>query len=65
MRKKTYEELGKASINIAVAWIIFGIIQPVFSGKVSVKFSIIAGLGFLMFALIGSILLEMVKENGD
>jgi len=49
MEKETLKELGKTSLTIAVAWIVFGIIQPIFSGKFSIIQSILASIGFLSF----------------
>ncbi|NPA40733.1 MAG: hypothetical protein GXO18_00455 [Aquificae bacterium] len=58
MRAKTFEELGKASLTVSVAWIVFGVIQPIFSEKFSVQFAVIAFLGFLLFLGLGVILIE-------
>jgi len=58
VKPKTYEELGKASLAISVSWFVFGIIQPTFSNKFSTISAIIAFLGFLIFAILGIILLE-------
>ncbi len=58
MKPKTFEELGKSAFTIAVAWFIFGIIQPIFSEKFSLFLSIIAVAGFLIFTILGIALLE-------
>ncbi len=58
MRAKTFEKLGKASLTVSVAWIVFGVIQPIFSEKFSVQFAVIAFLGFLLFLGLGVILIE-------
>jgi len=58
VRAKTFEELGKASLTVSVAWIVFGIIQPIFSGRFSIQGAIVALLGFLLFGTIGVFLLE-------
>ncbi len=58
MRARTFEELGKSSLTVSVAWIVFGVIQPIFSDKFTLKFSIIASVGFLLFGTLGIILLE-------
>jgi len=58
VRAKTFEELGKASLTVSVAWIVFGVIQPIFSEKFSVQFAVIAFLGFLLFLGLGVILIE-------
>ncbi len=58
MRAKTFEELGKASLTVSVAWIVFGVIQPIFSEKFSVQFAVIASAGFLLFGTLGVIFLE-------
>ena len=58
MKPKTFEELGKSAFAIAVAWFIFGIIQPFFSGKFSLFHSIIAMTRFLISAIFGIVLLK-------
>ena len=58
MKKEAYKEIGKSSLNIAVAWVIFGIIQPVFAGKFSIVNGVIASLAFIAFLSVGIILLN-------
>ena len=62
MRVKTLEELGKASLTVSVAWIVFGVIQPIFSDRLSIQLALIAFVGFLLFLSLGIILLE---RSGD
>ncbi|RUM31750.1 MAG: hypothetical protein DSY42_02165, partial [Aquifex sp.] len=63
VKAKTFEELGKASLTVSVAWIVFGIIQPIFSERFSIEGSVIAFLGFLLFATIGVFLLERSDDD--
>ena len=63
MRSKTFEELGKSSLAVSVAWIVFGVIQPIFSEKFSLQLAVIAFLGFLLFLVLGVILIE--RSKGD
>jgi len=65
MEKETLKELGKTSLTIAVAWIVFGIIQPIFSGKFSIIQSILASIGFLSFLVIGVILLNKGSKKDE
>ncbi|WP_461829826.1 hypothetical protein [Aquifex sp.] len=58
MKTKTYEELGKSSLALSVAWFVFGIIQPIFADRFSFSSAFIAALGFLTFGILGVILLE-------
>lgn len=61
--RKAFVELGKASLAISVAWMVFGIIQPVFTNRFSIGSSLVATLGFLVFLVIGTILLN--RGAGD
>jgi len=63
--KETLKELGKASLTIAVAWVVFGIIQPVFSNSFSVLSGLIAMVGFLSFLAVGVILLNKGSRRDD
>ena len=63
--KETLKELGKASLTIAVAWVVFGIIQPVFSGNFSLSSGLTAILGFLSFLGVGVILLNRGSRRDD
>ena len=63
VRAKTFEELGKASLTVSVAWIVFGIIQPIFSERFSIQLAVIAFLGFLLFLAVGVILLERSSDD--
>ncbi len=63
VKAKTFEELGKASLTVSVAWIVFGIIQPIFSERFSIQLAVIAFLGFLLFLAIGVILLERSSND--
>ena len=65
IEKETLKELGKASLTIAVAWVVFGIIQPVFSGKFSITNGIVASIGFLSFLIVGVILLNRGSRRDD
>ncbi len=58
VEKETLKELEKASLTIAVAWVVFGIIQPVFSDNLSIESGIIASVGFISFSVVGVILLN-------
>ena len=55
---ETFKELGKLSYTIAAAWAVFGIIQPFFSDQISVSKAVIAGIGFVLFLVLGIILLN-------
>ncbi len=63
VKDETFKELGKASLAISVAWIVFGIIQPTFTSRFSVESSLIAVLGFLVFLTLGIILLNRGAER--
>ncbi len=63
IKAETFKELGKASLAISVAWIVFGIIQPAFTNRFSVESSLIAVLGFLVFLTLGIILLNRGAEK--
>ncbi len=58
IEKETLKELGKMSLTVSVAWLVFGIIQPVFSGKFSIVNGAIASFSFLAFLSVGVILLN-------
>ncbi len=58
LEEETLKELGKTSFAVAVAWIVFGIIQPIFSGKLSIAGGVIAVLFFLAFLIVGIIFID-------
>ena len=63
MKPETYTELGKACLNIAVGLFLVGIVQPFLSGTGTWKILVLSGTGFLLFALLGSILLNRGRDN--
>lgn len=60
---ETFKELGKTSLAVSVAWLVFGIIQPTFTNRFSVESSLMAVLGFLVFLTLGIILLNRGAER--
>ena len=63
LKPVTYKELGKTSLALMVAHIVFLMIQPLSKGIVNLK-HILAGItAVLVFLLLGIILLE--RSEGD
>ncbi len=60
---ETFRKLGKTSLAVSVAWLVFGIIQPTFTNRFSVESSLMAVLGFLVFLTLGIILLNRGAER--
>ncbi len=63
MKAKTFEELGKSSLTVSVAWIVFGVVQPILSERLSIQIALIAFAGFLIFLSLGIILLERLGDD--
>ncbi len=63
MKAKTFEELGKSSLTVSVAWIVFGVVQPILSERLSIQIALIAFVGFLIFLSLGIILLERLGDD--
>lgn len=64
-RKETCLELGKSSLNISVGVVVVGMLGPSLAGKTNVNFQAfeIGLLDFLIFTLVGSILLFIHKKE--
>ena len=51
--KIAFEELGKHSLNIGVAVIVFAIIQPIVGGSLNFKIAIFASIFYVILLTIG------------
>jgi len=63
--KKAVEETGKHFLNVAVALIIFAILQPIIKGEFNLKTGIIFVTAYIVILLIGNLLIAFGgKDDG-
>ena len=58
MEREYLKELWKQFLNLAIAIIVFAIIQPVIKGEIKLSVAIIAVLLYFVFTTIGGILIK-------
>jgi len=64
--KKTFEEIGKQLLTLGTASLIFGFIQPLSSGKLSLSMVFVFFILYFIFTFVGSILVYKSEDkNGN
>lgn len=62
---KALEELGKHFLNVALAFLVAGVITPLAQGKFNIELAILFFLLWLIFVITGTILIGKGKGDGN
>jgi len=63
LNKGTYKELGKTSLTLMVAHVVFLMLQPFSKGSTDTKKLVVGGVLVFIFLILGVILLEKGSDE--
>ncbi len=62
--KEAFQEVGKQLLNVAVAGLVFALLQPIVHRELTINLIVVAALWYFLFTLIGVLFIAIGGKNG-